>query len=657
MIEMDGEIMKKGYYLSCYISVSDIGYVVKEHIRHDQNMALWYYDGIAVSLVHYWELERYTGLKHHMIPFYSIEQVVTVVNELLNEYNLSLNEMEAVWGTPELNDYSKSYQEDMRGLLNRRFSVHSYAHLFSSILSDSQIFYNNDILALEVDGGPDGAYDKGLYCEYLYVGAWIRQGKIIATFPIESPALMWLKLYNLTGLEEGTLMALGSASKCRCKVTLRKDLRVFNYAQAETLNGYIENLYRDIMEVPDECAEIVDINPAFSARENRISAMVKIINELSIDMMERNIQEAINQYGIRPEQTFLALSGGFALNCPINTKIMKQFRKKLLAPPCVNDSGNSLGIGLMAFYSNLDYVSFELKNAYQGKEIKADEIESIKCSDKWKKFIRSIDSIDYEQAVQDIMENPVIWVNGKAEIGPRALGARSLIGDPRQTEMKNKLNQIKQRQWWRPVAPIVLEEQVAEWFENSYPTKYMLNTFGIREEKKKQVPAILHLDNSARVQTLTKHDNEELYCLIKKFYETTGVPIICNTSLNDRGQPIINDLENIIRYALTKRIKVAYVNGLRIEFQLPTDQAFFDETYLYQIDFNIDERLLKKTDEEYLYAEKELKMSGIRNFISNPHIYKGFDIKKDKDVRVVKRMQTMQIWLRQKGRESDEKND
>lgn len=118
----------------------------------------------------------------------------------------------------------------MRWLLDKRFSVHSYAHLFSSIFLDSQFFYNNDILALQVDGGPDGAYDKGLYCEYLYVGVWIRQGKIIDIFPIKSPVLMWLKLLSLTGLEEGTLMALGSASECRFKTILRKDMKVFNYA-------------------------------------------------------------------------------------------------------------------------------------------------------------------------------------------------------------------------------------------------------------------------------------------------------------------------------------------------------------------------------------------------------------------------------------------
>ena len=639
--------MKKGYYLSCYIAVSDIGYVIEEHIRHDQNMALWYYDGESVKLVHYWEFERYTGLKHQEIPFYSVEQAITVVNELLKEYDLSLDKLEAVWGTPELCGYCKTDLDDMMGSLDKRFAVHSYAHLFSSILSDSKAFYENDILALEVDGGPDGAYDKGLYSEWLYVGAWIRQGKIKELFPVESPALLWLKLFKLTGLEEGTLMALGSASKCRVKNTFQNGQPVFNYAQAERLNYEIEKIYEDIMGMPDDSPAIADIDPAFSMRENKISAIVKIINEISIEMMERNISNAVRHYGIEPEQTYLALSGGFALNCPINTRVMEHFKKRLFAPPCVNDSGISLGMGLMAFYNNLDCVRFNLNNAYHGKEIKNDEIESIRCSDKWREYIKRIDPIDYAKAAKDITENPVIWVSGKAEIGPRALGARSLIADPRQMEMKDRLNQIKQRQWWRPVAPIILEEQVAEWFEDSYSTKYMLNTFRVKEEKIDQVPAILHLDSSARVQTLSKQDNEELYGLISAFYEMTGVPIICNTSLNDKGQPIINDLENVIRYAVIKQIKVVYVNGLRIELNLTPDRAAVDGTYLYQIDFHIEDELRNKTTGEYAYAKNVLGNSGIRNFISNPHLYKGIDIKKEKGVKTVKRMQAIQYRVRE----------
>lgn len=639
--------MGNGYYLSCYIAVSDIGYVIEEHIRHDQNMALWYYDGESIKLVHYWEFERYTGLKHQKIPFYSVEQVVMVVNELLEEYGLSIDKLEAVWGTPELSDYCKTGLKDMLGTLDKRFSVHSYAHLFSSILSDSKAFYESDILALEVDGGPDGAYDKGLYSEWLYVGAWIRRGKIEELFPVESPALLWLKLFKLTGLEEGTLMALGSASKCRVKNTFRNEQPVFNYSQAERLNQEIERIYEYIMELPDGAPDIVDIDPAFSMRENKISAIVKIVNEISIEMMERNIGNAVNRYGIEPEKVYLALSGGFALNCPINTRIMEHFKKRLFAPPCVNDSGISLGMGLMAFYNNLDCVRFNLDNAYHGKEIKNDEIERIQCNDKWKEYIKRIDPIDYAKAAKDITENPVIWVNGKAEIGPRALGARSLIADPRQTEMKDRLNQIKQRQWWRPVAPIILEERVEEWFEASYPTKYMLNTFKIKEDKADRVPAILHLDNSARVQTLSKQDNEELYGLINAFFEMTGVPLICNTSLNDKGQPIINDLENVIRYAVIKQIKVVYVNGLRIELNLAPGRTAVDGTYLYQIDFHIGNELRNKTTEEYACARNALGNSGIRNFISNPHIYKGLDIKRENGIKTVKRMQAIQYRVRE----------
>lgn len=641
--------MKKGYYLSCYISISDINYVIDEHMRHDQNMALWYYDEDRVNLVHYWEFERYTGLKHQNKPFYSIEQAVGIINELLSECDLSIENLEAIWGTPELEIYSNAEQINSLDNLDKHFSYHSFAHLFSSILSESRFFYNDDILALEVDGGPDGAYDKGLYGEYLYVGAWTSKGKVKELFPVESPALMWLKLKELTGLEEGTLMALGSASKCRLNIAINYEMPVFNYLQASRLNRYIEDLYNNIMKTSYEGEKIVNRDSSFSEWENKISAIVKIVNEISIHMMERNIDNAIRKYDILPKQTYLALSGGFALNCPINSLIMRRFKKELLAPPCVNDSGLSLGIGLLEFYCQLGHVDFRINTAYHGKEIKSEEIDKIKHSEKWGAFINNITRIDYEQAVYDIIENPVIWVNGKAEIGPRALGARSLIGDPRHIAIKDKLNQIKQRQWWRPVAPIILEENVEEWFENAYPTKYMLNTFYIRKGKEKQVPAISHLDNSARVQTLGKQDNEELYSLIKKFYEMTGVPIICNTSLNDKGQPIINDIENIIRFALIKQIKVAYVNGLRIEFNICTENIYTDSSFTYQIDFNVDKQLLLKTQKEYEYAKKELTSAEIRNYVSNPHLYKDLDIKKEVDVKMVKRMQTLQgVWREQK---------
>lgn len=153
------------------------------------------------------------------------------------------------------------------------------------------------------------------------------------------------------------------------------------------------------------------------------------------------------------------------------------------------------------------------------------------------------------------MDGPIVWYDGQSESGPRALGHRSIIADPRSIRNKDLINLYKQRQWWRPVAPIILEDFLEEWFENAYPSPYMLNNFVIRQEKKELVPAILHLDLTARVQTINQESDEALYHVIQNFYERTGIPIVCNTSLNDRGEPIIETVEQAFNFALRKKLR------------------------------------------------------------------------------------------------------
>ena len=133
--------------------------------------------------------------------------------------------------------------------------------------------------------------------------------------------------------------------------------------------------------------------------------------------------------------------------------------------------------------------------------------------------------------------------------------------------MKNIINNIKQRQWWRPVAPVVLLEDINEWFENGRESPFMLATFKVRENYASQIPAVTHNDLSARVQTVTKQENTDLYELISAFKHKTGIPILCNTSLNDRGEPIINTADQAINFALRKKIGIVYINKKRISLK------------------------------------------------------------------------------------------
>jgi carbamoyltransferase len=282
--------------------------------------------------------------------------------------------------------------------------------------------------------------------------------------------------------------------------------------------------------------------------------------------MDLNVESLIKLHNINPSETYLALAGGYALNCPNNSYLINKYNfKGFIAPPCVNDAGLSLGIGLYAFYhkTGLNRIQFQLKHAYYGD---TDNQLSTLIHDKfYAKFIQESAPLDFQQFYEDIDNFPVIWFHGAAEIGPRSLGNRSILGDPRKIHTKTIINDIKEREWWRPVAPIILDTHLCEWFNAFCPSPYMLHTFKILNDKIELIPAASHLDQSARVQTISEDVNPLLYSVIQYFHTRTGIPIICNTSLNDKEEPIINTIEEMLNFALRKKIPVVYVNGWRIK--------------------------------------------------------------------------------------------
>jgi carbamoyltransferase len=139
------------------------------------------------------------------------------------------------------------------------------------------------------------------------------------------------------------------------------------------------------------------------------------------------------------------------------------------------------------------------------------------------------------------------WFRGGSEFGPRALGHRSILADPRDPTVKDQLNsRVKHREWFRPFAPAVLEEHTNEYFELDIPSPFMLIVAPVRPEKRDVIPGVVHIDGTARVQTLTRDDNGAFYELVQAFYELTSVPVVLNTSLNDRGEPIVERPEEAL---------------------------------------------------------------------------------------------------------------
>ncbi len=554
--------MKDGYYLSTYMHIDDFASTAQIMVRHDQSVTLWHKASDNVRLVHHWELERVTGIKQFDLSLYSHANAVEIINFLLSKYNLTLENMVEVWGTPGLQTC-----EDYHSLTDYRgIAYHSIAHLFSSLMIDSEVFFNNDIIGLAVDGAPDMVIVDGEEMNY-FCGCFSRKGKV-DVFPVGSPGPLWTAAKRRTALREGTLMALGSASASEAFLDLEDIPEIGNYRDIFSTRKFLDGMIAKVFSFTEKDKGVLfnDFDNRFCIEDNKISMFVKIIQKLSIKIMENNIDNIIKKYEIDPQNTYLAISGGYGLNCPTNSYLMNKYKfKGFLGCPCINDSGLSLGIGLYAFYKKMNNIKFKLGTAYYGD---SDEFDQVVLKEKgYYKYIEKISEFTPVTAVNDIKEGVMVWFNGPAEIGPRALGNRSLLADPRNEKAKDSLNIIKGRQWWRPVAPIVLEESVYEWFENAYPSPFMLNAFKIKKQKLSLVPAIAHLDGSARVQTLKRMDNELVYELIKAFYEDTGIPMLCNTSLNDKGEPIINTIEEAFNFALRKNIKVMYVNGKRIELK------------------------------------------------------------------------------------------
>ena len=235
---------------------------------------------------------------------------------------------------------------------------------------------------------------------------------------------------------------------------------------------------------------------------------MKIILEKSIENVFLQIDRILEKYELNPNETIISLSGGYALNCPTNFDIMDRYKfKEMMCAPCVNDGGLSIGMGLYFFKKFMDSFIYKFEGAFYGYDDRKNFADTV---DIYRDYISDV-SENVKKISDDILKSPILWLDGNAEIGPRALGHRSIIADARNKDHKDLLNIYKQREWWRPVAPIVLAEDIGDWFEDSYLSPYMLHNFTVKAEKAEIIPAVLHFDLTARVQSLKREDNESLY--------------------------------------------------------------------------------------------------------------------------------------------------
>jgi carbamoyltransferase len=335
--------------------------------------------------------------------------------------------------------------------------------------------------------------------------------------------------------------------------TFRLDQNFFNYATGLTMtNNKFDNLFGAKRRDPkNEKITQFHMDIASSIQKVTEEIMIKLVKSIRIE------------YGIKN----LCLAGGVALNCVANGKILKEkFFDNIWIQPAAGDAGGSLGAALALWHieqgnKRVINLNDSMNGSYLGPEYSQNEIER-----ELQSIGANFETFNYDELIDKTSENllnekAIGWFQGRMEFGPRALGGRSILGDPRSEKMQKNLNlKVKFRESFRPFAPSILKEDLLNWFDINVDSPYMLLVANVNfekqikmtdEEKKlfgidklnikrSEIPAVTHIDYSARIQTVTKDTNKSYYDLILKFREKTGCPMIVNTSFNVRGEPIVN---------------------------------------------------------------------------------------------------------------------
>ncbi|HVY26657.1 MAG TPA: carbamoyltransferase C-terminal domain-containing protein [Polyangiaceae bacterium] len=279
------------------------------------------------------------------------------------------------------------------------------------------------------------------------------------------------------------------------------------------------------------------------------------------------VAKVIEKVGARTDN--LSLSGGCALNCPSNSRLFRESRfRNLFVEPGCDDSGLAIGAASWLYHNVLDQPLPE-----RTAPARADPYLGIKATgsaDIIQAAIHAVgDQVHFticpdaaESAAEDLAADKVIgWFEGRSEIGPRALGHRSVLADPRQGANWERVNLLKGREKWRPFAPAVLESEAETWFQGlPRRSPYMLFTGTVRSH---DLPAITHADGSARVQTVDSSCGE-FFRVIQHFFAKTGIPVVLNTSFNGPGEPIVETPDNALRFLLHSKLDALYIGGMRV---------------------------------------------------------------------------------------------
>ena len=497
----------------------------------------------------------------------------------------------------------KEHDENFNEINKIKFSEHHYSHAASA-------FYPSpfeEAVVLTLDGVGEWATTtiaignknnleiiKEIYFPHslgllysaftYYTGFKVNSGeyKLMGLAPYGKPIFKDIILDKLIDLKEDGSFKL--------------DMKYFNYATGLTMtNSKFSKLFGQPVRNPKK-----DLLTQFHMD---IAASIQSVTEEIILRITKNIS---SKYKIAN----LCLAGGVALNCVANGKILKEkIFENIWIQPAAGDAGGSLGAALAYWHHELEKPRVEykdkMKGSYLGPKFENNQIEqklkSLKAN--FKKYTREemISLIAKELS----NEKTVGWFQGRMEFGPRALGGRSILADPRSEKMQKELNlKIKFRESFRPFAPSILREDVNEWFELNNESPYMLLVSEVKKDKKikmsskdeklfgidklnvkrSSIPAVTHVDYSARIQTVHKETNPRYYDLIKEFKKNTNCPVLVNTSFNVRGEPIVCSIEDAFNCFMGTNLDVLVIEDF-VLFKNQQDESLIKN---YKNKFELD---------------------------------------------------------------------
>jgi carbamoyltransferase len=261
---------------------------------------------------------------------------------------------------------------------------------------------------------------------------------------------------------------------------------------------------------------------AYSAQKTLERAVIDLVTWLHQETGSRN----------------LCIAGGVGLNCVMNQRLLAlPFVDKIYVQPASSDAGTAVGAAL-EIVAEKGFQPETMDHVYTGPSFSNEEIQ--RALESYKVPFRREEDVCRFAADRLSRGSIVAWFQGAMEFGPRALGNRSILADPRDPRMKDRINAtIKFREDFRPFAPAVLEENVGEYFENGISSPFMTLTFDVREARRREIASITHVDGTARIQTVGARTNPRFHRLISEFGKLTGIPMVINTSFNVKGQPIV----------------------------------------------------------------------------------------------------------------------